>query len=201
MKDTTTDPKEELKGKRVRVEDPFTPTRIGKYCLTKLLGKGSFGSVYLASNKEGKVVVLKEIRSEDDPKNLLRIQTEVDILKAVKHPNVIELHEVIQDSSQRIFLATEYCSGGDLSQYLKCKKTLNELEVQKVVHHVAEGLKALYKLNIMHRDIKLQNLLISCNGSKTMVKIADFGLARYSTGYASTYCGTLYYMAPEIIQG
>lgn len=194
-------PKEELKGKRLNVEDPFTPTTIGNYHLMKLLGKGSFGEVYLATNKQGKTFALKEIKSKTDSKSLLRVRNEISILKAVKHPNVIELHEVIQDSSSRIFLVTEYCSGGDLLQYLKRKKTLKELEVQKVAHQVAKGLEALYKLDIMHRDIKLQNLLISSKGGKTTIKIADFGLARYATGYASTCCGTLAYMAPEVIHG
>eukprot|EP00826_Nyctotherus_ovalis_P041528 TRINITY_DN419_c0_g1_i1.p1 TRINITY_DN419_c0_g1~~TRINITY_DN419_c0_g1_i1.p1 ORF type:complete len:203 (-),score=54.98 TRINITY_DN419_c0_g1_i1:469-1077(-) len=202
MQKTAKGPEEEFKGKKLKVvEDPFTPTEIGQYRLMKLLGKGSFGDVYMATNKHGLLVALKEIRSKTDAKSLLRIHNEISILQAVKHPNVIELYEVLQDSSNRIFLATEYCSGGDLLNFLKIKKTFNELEVQKIVYQVAQGLEAIYKLNIMHRDIKLQNLLVSETAGQISIKIADFGLARYATGYASTYCGTLPYMAPEVVKG
>jgi len=200
MVDTKKDLKEELKGKRIRVENPFTPTRIREYQLLRLLGKGSYGNVYMATNKQEQLIALKEIQAKGDSKSLRRIKNEIEILKAVKHLNIIELYEVIQDTD-RIFLATEYCDGGDLSRYLKQKITLNELEVQDIVYQIAKGLKALYKSNIMHRDIKPQNLLVSNAEGKLTIKIADFGLARYSTGYASTYCGTLSYMAPEVLQG
>lgn len=201
MVDVKENLREELKSKRASVDDPFTPTAIGEYSLKKLLGKGSFGNVYLATNKLGQLIAIKEIHSETDSKSLQRIHNEISILKAIKHPNVINLYEVIQDSSDRFFLVMEYCTGGDLLQYLKRKRTLHEFEVQEIVYQVARGLEALYKQNIMHRDIKLQNLLISKEGEKITIKIADFGLARYTTGYASTYCGTLPYMAPEVIQG
>lgn len=202
MNKSVKDSEEELKGKELKVvEDPFAPTEIGQYRLLRLLGKGSFGNVYMAVSKLGRFVALKEIRSKTDAKSLLRIHNEISILQAVKHQNVIELYEVLQDSSSRIFLATEYCSGGDLLNFLKIKKTFNELEVQKIVYQVAQGLEAIYKLNIMHRDIKLQNLLVSENAGQVSIKIADFGLARYATGYASTYCGTLPYMAPEVVKG
>eukprot|EP00826_Nyctotherus_ovalis_P020356 TRINITY_DN16389_c0_g3_i2.p1 TRINITY_DN16389_c0_g3~~TRINITY_DN16389_c0_g3_i2.p1 ORF type:complete len:278 (-),score=37.41 TRINITY_DN16389_c0_g3_i2:379-1122(-) len=191
------DPKEEMKD--IQFDSFFTPTKIGDYQLLKLIGKGSFGNVYMAVNKFGKTVALKEIKNNTDAKGLKRIQNEISILTAIKNPNVIELYDVIQDAS-RIFLSTEYCQGGDLLKLLKARRRLEELEVQEIVHQLGLGLKELYRRNIMHRDIKLQNILVA-DPESLAVKIADFGLARYAAGYASTYCGTLPYMAPEVIQG
>lgn len=195
------DLKEELKGKRIRLEDPFTPTSIGGYHLLRLLGKGSFGKVYMATDKLGKVFAVKEINYVTETKILKRIQNEIEILKVLDHPNIIKLHDVIKDSESKIYLITEYCAGGDLVQYLKRKKVLGELEVQRIVHQVGAGLEELYKKKIMHRDIKLQNLLLANDKDELHIKIADFGLARYTTSYASTICGTLHYMAPEILRG
>jgi serine/threonine protein kinase len=75
------DLKEELKEKRIRVEDPFTPTRIGEYQLLRLLGKESYGNVYMATNKQEQLVALKETQMKVDSKSIKRIRNEIEILR------------------------------------------------------------------------------------------------------------------------
>ena len=135
-----------------------------------------------------------------DARSKKRICNETKILHDVRHNNIIEMFEVIE-SVDSVNIVMEYCQGGDLLQYLKKKKQLDEYEIQGIIHQIAQGLKELYRKEIIHRDIKLQNILISSDGPSPVIKIADFGLARYALSYASTICGTLPYMAPEIIKG
>lgn len=146
-------------------------------------------------------MAIKELQlSGTEERDRRRVYNEVKILKDITHENVVRMHDVVE-TSQAVYIVMEYCQGGDLAQYVKTKKQLDEYEVQEIVHQVAQGLKELYRKDIMHRDIKLQNLLRSTEGATVKIKIADFGLARYATGYASTVCGTLPYMAPEVIKG
>ena len=213
------DKKDQIKAvvkRPVQLDQITSPTvsMVGEYKLVKLLGKGSFGHVYLGNttfmnrsdhpignNKAGKQVAIKEIKiSGMEAKDKKKVFNEIKILKDVKHPNIIELYEVIETPGA-ICIVMEYCQGGDLYQYLKEKKQLDENEVQDIVHQVAQGLKEMYKKDIMHRDIKLQNLLRSDDSPSCTIKIADFGLARYAVDYASTICGTLPYMAPEMLKG
>ncbi len=128
-----------------------------------------------------------------------KINNEIKILKTLKHTNIIELYDVVETSNM-VCIVMEYCQGGDLREYLGKRKRLDEYEVQDIVYQVAQGLTELYRKDIIHRDIKLQNLLRRTDESPTVVKIADFGLARYAPAYASTVCGTLPYMAPEILK-
>jgi serine/threonine-protein kinase ULK/ATG1 len=119
-------------------------------------------------------------------------------MQLINHENIIKLHDVKQ-SSTKYYLITEYCSGGDL-EVLRGQK-LSEAEVQKRIHQISAGLKALINKNVMHRDLKLSNILLSSKKADAVVKLADFGLARELTleEYAATCCGTPLYMAPEIL--
>ena len=155
----------------------------------------------VAKSKTGKIVALKELKAASlEAKDMKRIHNEIEILKEVKHENIVEMYEIIE-TPEACYIVMEYCQGGDLHQYVKEKKQLDEYEVQSIVYQIAQGLKMLYRKDIMHRDIKLQNLLRSTTDTSPTIKIADFGLARYVPNYASTICGTLPYMAPEMLKG
>eukprot|EP00494_Astrolonche_serrata_P029592 UN29859 len=96
----------------------------------------------------------------------------------------------------------EYCSGGDLHSFIKKRGPLTEFVVQRFTRQVAQGLKFLRSKNLIHRDLKPQNLLLTEESSQATIKIADFGFARYmaETSLAETMCGSPLYMAPEILE-
>ena len=131
------------------------------------------------------------------------------MLQRVNHPHIVNLYETIKrPEKSRIYLVLEYCSGGDLSRFVKKNGRLGEDKVLYFMRHLCSGLKHLRSLNLMHRDLKPQNLLL-CKGpegseleGKTTLKIADFGFARDLSihGLADTLCGSPLYMAPEILQ-
>lgn len=121
-------------------------------------------------------------------------------MKSLNSDYIVKLYDLKQ-TKKNYYLMLEYCSGGDLDKLLG--KRQNELLVQKIVHQVAQGLYVLFAKNIMHRDLKLGNLLFSNKKPDAIIKLADFGLARKlnENEFAQTFCGTPLYMAPEILAG
>jgi len=119
-------------------------------------------------------------------------------MQLINHKNVIRLYDVKQ-SLTKYYLITEYCSGGDLEVFRG--KKFSEAEVQKKIHQISAGLKALIEKNVMHRDLKLNNILLSNKKPDAIIKLADFGFARELSleEYAATCCGTPLYMAPEVL--
>lgn len=108
-----------------------------------------------------------------------------------------------QKTDNFIYLVMEYCEGGDLSQYLRKKLILKESEAQSLLQQLTSALKVLWDNNLIHRDLKPQNLLLQHDtDGKVILKIADFGFARYvePTDLAETLCGSPLYMAPEILR-
>ncbi|CAM2722413.1 unnamed protein product [Rotaria socialis] len=192
------------------------------YELSCELGKGGFATVYEARRKaDGLLVACKMIDrkkleqanahhypSYGNHRHVLpssrstamfeRLNAEITIHHQVKHRNIVELLNYFYDDKY-VYLILELCSHGDLERYLKEKKTLSESETQTIVKQVVDGLLYLHNHGIIHRDIKLSNLLLS---ETFEVKIADFGLAkkipltREQTN--ETICGTPNYISPEI---
>ena len=105
-------------------------------------------------------------------------QWELEILMGVNNcENVVKLIEVIWTES-KYYLAFEYCSGGDLAGYIKKKGRIPSQKVWKFMQDIAHGLKYLKKKNVIHRDLKPGNFLLSDDSEYPTIKIADFGLAR-----------------------
>ncbi|KAK1312050.1 CBL-interacting serine/threonine-protein kinase 11 [Acorus calamus] len=127
--------------------------------------------------------------------------SEIYILRKINHPNIIRLHDMIE-APGRIYLVLEYCSGGDLSIYVQRHGRVNETVAKHFMQQLATGLKVLRENNLMHRDLKPQNLLLATNDDQPILKLADFGFARslQPRGLAETVCGSPLYMAPEIMQ-
>ena len=174
---------------------------IGEYIVnTKRIAKGSFSSIYLGYHNTTKQKVAVKCMEIDSIKKVAqRIRKEIQICKTLSHPNIVSTLDVVYDKSGgNIYLILEYCSGGDLSQFLK-GRAMKEKYVRKFMYQISKGLKYLSDNQILHRDLKPQNILLDEKGD---LKIADFGFARYIDGdtMVETLCGTPLYMAPEIIK-
>lgn len=130
------------------------------------------------------------------------LMSEIVILQTIDHPNIIRLHEMIKEPG-KIHLVLEYCKGGDLSMFIQKRHgRIPEANAKHFMLQLAAGLKVLRDNNLIHRDLKPQNLLLSSNDENSVLKIADFGFARslQPRGLAETMCGSPLYMAPEIMQ-
>eukprot|EP01022_Parablepharisma_sp_SALTPOND_P008079 TRINITY_DN135175_c0_g1_i1.p1 TRINITY_DN135175_c0_g1~~TRINITY_DN135175_c0_g1_i1.p1 ORF type:complete len:442 (+),score=56.24 TRINITY_DN135175_c0_g1_i1:93-1328(+) len=174
------------------------------------IGKGSFGSVHKIKRiKDGKVLVWKELdygkMSEKEKQQLV---SEVNILRDLKHPNVVRYYDrVIDKSRAKIFIVMEYCEGGDMGLLLKrCRKEKDYIGEDVVWKVFMQIILALYECHhrkegkILHRDLKPGNVFFD---SRNNVKLGDFGLARVlskDSQYACTHVGTPYYMSPEQIK-
>ncbi|KAK6943025.1 Protein kinase domain [Dillenia turbinata] len=175
---------------------------VGDYHVGNQIGAGSFSVVWHARHRiHGTEVAIKEIVMERLNKKLQdSLMSEIYILKRINHPNIIRLHEIIEVPG-RIHIVLEYCKGGDLSMYVRHGRVPEET-AKHFMQQLAAGLRVLRDNNLIHRDLKPQNLLLSRNDSSAVLKIADFGFARslQPRGLAETLCGSPLYMAPEIMQ-
>uniref|UniRef100_A0A0D9Z560 Protein kinase domain-containing protein n=1 Tax=Oryza glumipatula TaxID=40148 RepID=A0A0D9Z560_9ORYZ len=175
--------------------------RVGDYVLVRQIGSGAYARVWLGKHRtRGTEVALKEIAVERLSSKLREsLLSEVDILRRIRHPNVIALHESIRMHQAKenslgltfiwvdggkIYLVLEYCRGGDLHSYLQQHKRM------------------LRENNVVHRDLKPQNILLVANNENSLLKIADFGFAKFlePSSLAETLCGSPLYMAPEVMQ-
>ncbi|KAI3939110.1 hypothetical protein MKX01_001978 [Papaver californicum] len=176
---------------------------VGDYIVGKQIGSGSFSVVWHARHRiHGLEVAIKEIVMDRLSKKLQdNLLQEIDILRKINHPNIIRLFDIIEVPG-RINLVLEYCRGGDLSRYIVRHERIPEDTAKHFMKQLAAGLQILRQNNLIHRDLKPQNLLLTANDNHAVLKIADFGFARslQPRGLAETLCGSPLYMAPEIMQ-
>ncbi|KFY00446.1 hypothetical protein O988_03299 [Pseudogymnoascus sp. VKM F-3808] len=170
---------------------------VGNYTLGRLIGKGSFGKVYLASHKltNGSKVVLKSAKKDDS--NLAR---EIHHHRQFLHPHIARLYEVIV-TENLVWLVLEYCPGDELYNYLLKEGALPVEKVQKIFAQLVGAVSYVHNLSCVHRDLKLENILLDKNEN---VKLCDFGFTREYEGkssYLQTFCGTVAYSAPEMLKG
>ena len=175
-------------------------TTLECYKFVKLIGKGAFGKVTLAIHKlTGQYVAIKTIDKEHlkDEFSKRKVLREIYILKKIKHVNVIRLLEVFE-SAKQVLLVMEYAGGGDLLHYVKQRKYLSEQEAKPIFKQIVYGLAHIHSRNVLHRDIKLDNILLDAEGA---VKICDFGVSKIIDKHKliNDQCGTPAYIAPEII--
>ena len=127
------------------------------------------------------------------------IEKEINILKILRHKNIIQLYSVIR-TDKKIYVILEYASGNELLQYILSKKRLSESESCRIFQQLISGINYLHLLKISHRDLKPENILLD---HKKDLKIADFGLSKeFKDGnLLYTICGSPSYTAPEMIAG
>ena len=131
---------------------------------------------------------------------MTRVMREIQILKIVRHPNIVQLYEIIETSRQ-LFLIMEYAPGGELFDYIVKKKRLQDKEACRFFHQILAGIIYLHKNKVCHRDLKPENLLLDENMN---IKIVDFGLSNTYTKPSDTLktaCGSPCYASPEMIAG
>ena len=188
------------------------------YTLEKIIGKGSFGQVYLtsktgtnklfATKKMPKTMVLQ-------PKVKKYFNNEIHILENIDHPYIIKLYEIKQ-TINNYFLIFDFCNGGDLNHCLekykkKNKKPFTQEIVQHLMNQIVNGLQYLHNSKILHRDIKSDNILVHFKSKEDLqnlnllnadIKIIDFGFARYleDDSLAQSVLGSPLYMAPQILR-
>ncbi|KAI9757111.1 MAG: glyceraldehyde-3-phosphate dehydrogenase 1 [Chaenotheca gracillima] len=170
---------------------------VGNYTLGRLIGKGSFGKVYLATHKltNGSKVVLKSANKDDS--NLAR---EIHHHRQFNHPHIARLYEVIVTESL-VWLVLEYCPGDELYNYLLRHGPLPVEKVQRIFTQLVGAVSYVHNKSCVHRDLKLENILLDKHDN---VKLCDFGFTREYEGKASylqTFCGTVCYSAPEMLKG
>lgn len=170
--------------------------------LSKTIGKGTFGKVKLGiHNLTGEKVAVKILEKDkiQDVNDVERVAREIHILKMIRHPNIIQLYEIIETPKQ-LYLIMEYASGGELFDFIVKSQRVKEPLACRFFHQIIAGVEYLHKLNIVHRDLKPENLLLDHNQN---IKIVDFGLSNmYKNGETlKTACGSPCYAAPEMIAG
>ena len=203
--------------------------QINNFCLTRQIGKGATAIVYEGiDNKTNTIVAVKAIATAkfQDKRTSEYFRRELKLLRQLNHDNIIKIKGV-EKTAHNLYLILEYCNGGNLLEYKvyynKTKKAeLNEFFIQKILRQLVNGLEYMHNNHTVHRDIKLENILlnfnkfpntvkkdeqpkkveyseVSLNDSFT-IKIADLGYAREleGAGMASTICGTPITMAPDI---
>jgi len=131
--------------------------------------------------------------------DIMEYLNEIDILRDLDHPNIIQLYEVFT-LKRKIWLVMELCSGGDLTARAD---TMNEADVVIVLEQILMAIKYMHKRNVMHRDLKLENIMFANESLSAPIKLIDFGLSnKFTKGQKMLRaCGTLYTAAPEMLNG
>ncbi|KAK3017630.1 hypothetical protein RJ639_003656 [Escallonia herrerae] len=175
----------------------------GKYEMGRLLGKGTFAKVYYGKQMvSGDSVAIKVISKDRVKKEGMidQIQREISVMRLVRHPNVVELKEVMATKT-KIFFIMEYVKGGELFAKVATSK-LKEDVSRKYFQQLISAVDFCHSRGVSHRDLKPENLLLDENGD---LKISDFGLSSLpeqlrNDGLLHTQCGTPAYVAPEVLR-
>uniref|UniRef100_A0A8D8Q9L8 non-specific serine/threonine protein kinase n=1 Tax=Cacopsylla melanoneura TaxID=428564 RepID=A0A8D8Q9L8_9HEMI len=175
--------------------------RLGLYELEETLGKGNFAVVKLATHVITKTKVAIKIidKKRLDERNLRKLFREVDIMSHLDHTHIIKLFQVME-TTNNLYLVTEYARGGEIFSHLLTIGQMSEKEASRLFRQILSAVAYCHANNVVHRDIKAENLLFDENGD---IKLADFGFSNYFTpGHMlTTWCGSPPYAAPELFGG
>lgn len=180
-----------------------------KFKIESEIGRGSYATVFSAKTLHpypplvaGDLVAIKSISTSrlSSAQERTKLENEINLMKKLTHPNIVKLFGV-EKSKPYYLLVMEYCEGGDLMRYLRsCGHGLPEATIREFSWQIGCGLRYLHAHDVVHRDLKPHNILLSGMGDRPVLKIADFGFARFlrPSDLAETVCGSPIYMAPEI---
>lgn len=176
------------------------------YDIKEQLGSGNFAVVKLGVHKKtGEKVAIKIIdKSNCEEADNENIQTEVDVMRSISHPNIVCLKD-IYDNKDKLYLVLELVTGGELFDRIIQKSHFSEKEASELVKTILDALAYLHSKGVVHRDLKPENLLFANESAESPIKIADFGLAKMASAekaaVMNTTCGTPGYVAPEVLTG
>ena len=192
----------------VMITDALSDVRVNYHIDTKELGHGHYGVVRKCMHREtGETYAIKSIRKSKVNK-IEVLKREIEILKEVKHPHIIQLFDVYEDE-RYLHLITELCTGGELFDRIIAKTQsaeghFSEHDAAVLVRDILDAIRYCHdEKQIVHRDLKPENFLFLTPSEKAPIKIIDFGLSRYDDahqGIMQTKVGTPYYVAPEVLR-
>uniref|UniRef100_A0A1B6BZW6 Aurora kinase n=1 Tax=Clastoptera arizonana TaxID=38151 RepID=A0A1B6BZW6_9HEMI len=182
-------------------QDKVNPWSIKDFEIGAPMGRGKFGRVYLAREKETKLMVaLKMLYKSELVKDHMQHQVirEIEIQGHLSHPNILKMLTYFADD-RSIYLVLEFAGGGELFKHLQDQPhhRFTENKAARYTYQVADALNYCHSHNVIHRDLKPENLLLSIDGD---IKLADFGWSVHApSSKRKTLCGTLDYLPPEMI--
>ncbi|CAH8336914.1 unnamed protein product [Eruca vesicaria subsp. sativa] len=191
-----------MSGSRKRTT-PASRTRVGNYEMGRTLGEGSFAKVKYARNTiTGDLAAIKILDRDKVLRHKMveQLKREISTMKLIKHPNVVEIIEVMA-SKTKIYIVLELVNGGELFDKIAQQGKLKEDEARSYFHQLINAVDYCHSRGVYHRDLKPENLILDENG---ILKVSDFGLSAFSLqvrgdGLLHTACGTPNYVAPEVL--
>lgn len=182
------------------IKQPAAKTfHLGMFEIGKPLGKGKFGRVYLAREREHNFICALKVLHKSELQQAhveKQVRREVEIQSNLCHPNILNLYGRFHDT-KRVFLILEYAGEGELYGHLRKATRFSEERAARYIAQMAGALAHLHRKNVIHRDIKPENILVGVHGE---IKISDFGWSVHAPGNRrTTYCGTLDYLPPEMV--
>ncbi|CAE8723768.1 unnamed protein product, partial [Polarella glacialis] len=175
---------------------------IEDYIIGKQIGQGAYATVTFGLHKESNRKVAIKIYEKYkllDPQRRKSVRCEIRLMERLRHPNIVVFHEAL-DTPKQIHLIMDFVGGGSLHHFLKKRpgRRTDDVVAKRLFYQVCQGIRYLHDRHIVHRDVKLENLLLDEAG---MVKIIDFGFSTIVPPgkKLKIFCGTPSYMAPEIV--
>ncbi|KAG0317200.1 NUAK SNF1-like kinase 1, partial [Dissophora globulifera] len=172
------------------------------YTYIGTIGQGNFGKVLLAENDiTGEQVAVKILEKAQFKSEQQRLHAtrEARLMVTLRHPNIVDVKTVMEDD-YRILIVMENLTGGELFDYISNKGSLDEREARRIFQQIVLAIHYCHENNVVHRDLKPENILLD---SERNVRVADFGFGNnwHKDRHLTTYCGSPFYAAPEMVSG
>lgn len=167
-----------------------------------IVGQGAFATVKKAVERStGKTFAVKIIHKRKVLDKFDGVKRELDVLQKLNHPRIVKLKSFYEDN-ENYYMLMEFVSGGDLMDFVAAHGTVGEDAGREITRQILEAVRYMHSQGISHRDLKPDNIMIE-QDDPVLIKITDFGLAKIQNQntFMNTFCGTLAYVAPEVIDG
>jgi aurora kinase len=175
--------------------------QLSDFDIGKPLGRGKFGNVYLAREKNSKYIVALKVLFKSQLQKAgveHQLRREIEIQSHLRHANILRLYGYFYDAT-RVYLILEFAAKGELYKELQKVQRFSEERGSNYIQQITKALQYCHTKHVIHRDIKPENLLVGIKGD---IKIADFGWSVHApTSRRTTLCGTLDYLPPEMVEG
>ena len=177
--------------------------QIEHFSILKVIGRGSFGKVYLVQKKDsGEYFAMKTLKKDVILRRNQKINTQAEriILEKIKHPFIVKLHYAFQNP-EKLYFVIDFLNGGELFYHLRREQRFSEDRTKFYAAEILLALECLHNNGVIYRDLKPENVLLDSQGH---IKLTDFGLSKIKQTESEvtyTFCGTPEYLAPEIVRG